>query len=142
MFMTSSSHDRGVNTFSPEGRIFQIEYAMKAINLSSTALALTIDNGIVMATERRAASPLKISTSIYKIVEIDSHVYIAVSGYIADSNTLVDRARVEAQNHRFTFNEPIPVRALVESLCDVMISFGGDEEGAMSRPFGVSLLVS
>jgi len=82
MYLTRSEYDRGVNTFSPEGRLFQVEYAIEAIK--------------------------------QKIAEIDVHVGAAMSGLVADARTLVDHARVEAQNHRFTYDEAIGVEALTQ----------------------------
>ena len=72
MFMTRSEYDRGVNTFSPEGRLFQVEYAIEAIKLGSTAIAIRTDEGIVMAVEKRITSPLMEPTSMDKIMEIDA----------------------------------------------------------------------
>ncbi|CAF0957570.1 unnamed protein product [Rotaria sordida] len=91
MFMTRSEYDRGVNTFSPEGRLFQVEYAIEAIKF---------------ATEKRITSVLIEPRSIEKIVEIDVQLSCgcAMSGLIADAKTLIDKARVEAQNHWFTHN--------------------------------------
>ena len=85
MFMTRSEYDRGVTTFSPEGRLFQVEYAIEAIKLGSTAIAILTQEGIVLAVERRTQSPLMIPSSLDKIMEIDSHVACAVSGLTADA---------------------------------------------------------
>jgi len=75
-------------------------------------------------------------------VEVDSHVGAAQSGLIADAQTLIDRARVNAQSHTFTYEEAIPIRSLTQSICDLALSFGeGDEDKIMSRPFGVALLI-
>lgn len=80
-----------------------------------------------------------------KVVEIDSHVAAASSGLTADARTLIEHARVECQNHRFTFDEPLRIESLAQSICDLMMSFGeGGEENKskMSRPFGVSVLLA
>jgi len=74
MFMTRSEYDRGVNTFSPEGRIFQVEYAIEAIKLGSTAIGIQTGEGVVLAVEKRITSPLIEPSSIQKIFEIDAHV--------------------------------------------------------------------
>lgn len=130
--MSRSEYDRGVNTFSPEGRLFQVEYAIEAIKvrriqslsicvmwlisflsvhthhrtivasnsfkqLGSTAIGIQASDGLVLGVEKRISSPLMIPTVTEKIVEIDSHVGCACSGLVADSRTLIDRARVEAQ---------------------------------------------
>jgi 20S proteasome subunit alpha 5 len=142
MFMTRSEYDRGVTTFSPEGRLFQVEYAIEAIKLGSTAIAILTQEGIVLAVERRTQSPLMIPSSLDKIMEIDSHVACAVSGLTADAQSMVEHGRVQAQNHFFTFNESMPVRSLTQSLCALSANFGTDDEDSMSRPFGVALLVA
>lgn len=98
-----------------------------------------------MAVERRITSTLLEQSSMEKIFEVDSHIGCAVSGLIADGRSLVDHARVEAQSHRFTYDEPMPVESLTQSVCDLAMSFGeGGEENKskMSRPFGVSLLLA
>ena len=143
MFLTRSEYDRGVNTFSPEGRLFQVEYAIEAIKIGTTAIGICTSEGVVLAVEKRLLSPLQEPSSVEKIYEADSHVGIAMSGLSADARTLVNHARSESQYHRFTFNEPMPVESLTQAVCDLALNFGeGDEETTMARPFGVALLVA
>jgi len=146
MYLTRSEYDSGVNTFSPEGRLFQVEYAIEAIKLGSTAVGLQTKSGCVLAVEKRLSSPLLDPSSVEKIAEIDKHVGAAMSGLVADARTLVDHARVEAQNHTFTYDEPMGVEALTQAVCDLALSFGegsdGDSSKRMSRPFGVALLLA
>lgn len=146
MYLTRSEYDRGVNTFSPEGRLFQVEYAIEAIKLGSTAVGIQTKQGCVLAVEKRLSSPLLDPASVEKIAEIDGHIGAAMSGLVADARTLVDHARVEAQNHTFTYDEPIGVEALTQAVCDLALSFGegsdGDTSKRMSRPFGVALLLA
>jgi len=143
MYASNSGYDRGVSTFSPEGRLFQVEYAIKAVQLGSTAVGIKTNEGIVLAVEKRVTSVLMEASSVEKVMEIDTHIGTAMSGLIADARTLVDHARIEAQNHRFTYNEPIRTEALAQATCDLMLSFGesGDDK-KMSRPFGVALLLA
>lgn len=145
MYQTRAGYDRGVNTFSPEGRLFQVEYAIKAIELGSCAVGVRTSEGIILGVEKRITSPLLEQSSIEKIFELDSHVGTAISGLTADARTLVEHARVEATNHTFVYDEPINVQSLTQSVCDLMLSFGegGDEaETRVSRPFGVSMLIA
>eukprot|EP00124_Ichthyophonus_hoferi_P001989 Ihof_evm11s121 gene=Ihof_evmTU11s121 len=145
MFLTRSEYDRGVNTFSPEGRLFQVEYAIEAIKLGSTAIGIKTSEGVLLCVEKRITSPLMVPDSIVKIVELDSHVGCAMSGLTADARTMIDHARVEAQNHWFTYNEKIRIESITQAVCDLALRFGeGDdgEEQVMSRPFGVSLLIA
>jgi len=142
MFLTRSEYDRGVNTFSPEGRLFQVEYAIEAIKLGSTAIGIQTSEGVVLAVEKRITSPLMIPSTIEKIVEIDKHIGCAVSGLVADSRTLVDHARVECANHWFIHNEDMKVESVAQAVSNLAIRFGdSDDDGpAMSRPFGVAML--
>lgn len=104
-----------------------------------------------MAVEKRLTSSLLDPSSVEKIMEIDSHLGCAMSGLTADARTLVEHARVETQNHRFTFNEPMGVESCTQAVCDLALRFGenGDDSddedssaGGMSRPFGVALLIA
>ncbi|XP_006092650.1 proteasome subunit alpha type-5 [Myotis lucifugus] len=146
MFLTRSEYDRGVNTFSPEGRLFQVEYAIEAIKLGSTAIGIQTSEGVCLAVEKRITSPLMEPSSIEKIVEIDAHIGCAMSGLIADAKTLIDKARVETQNHWFTYNETMTVESVTQSVTQAVsnlaLQFGEEDAdpGAMSRPFGVALL--
>ena len=129
----------------------QVEYAIEAIKLGSTAVGLQTNDGCVLAVEKRLSSPLLDPRSVEKIAEIDTHVGAALSGLVADARTLVEHARVEAQNHTFTYNEPIGVEPLTQAVCDLALSFGEGSDGGnssnnneqrMSRPFGVALLLA
>ncbi|KAH7105018.1 20S proteasome subunit [Auriculariales sp. MPI-PUGE-AT-0066] len=145
MFLTRSEYDRGVNTFSPEGRLFQVEYAIEAIKLGSTTVGISTPEGVVLGVEKRVQSPLLEASSIEKIVEIDRHLGCAMSGLTADARTMIDHARVTSQNHAFTYDEMIKVESVTQAVCDLALRFGEsmeNEDAMMSRPFGVALLVA
>ena len=120
----------------------QVEYAIEAIKLGSTAIGIQTSEGVILAVEKRITSPLMEPTSIEKIVEIDSHIACAFSGLTADSKTLIDRARVESQNHWFTYDEKMQVESVAQAVSNLAIAFGDsdDDAGVMSRPFGVAIL--
>ncbi|VDO99287.1 unnamed protein product [Soboliphyme baturini] len=141
MFLTRSEYDRGVNTFSPEGRLFQVEYAIEAIKLGSTAIGIQTHDGVLLTCEKRLTSPLMLPSSMEKILQIDSHIGCTTSGLIGDSKTLIDRARVEAQNQWFVYGEKITVEGVTQAVSNLALEFGDDDaEAAMSRPFGVAML--
>lgn len=144
-FLGRNEYDRGVNTFSPEGRLFQVEYAMEAIKIGSTAIGICVKEGVVFAVEKRINSPLVEPQSIQKIMEVDNHIGSAMSGLTADARSLVDHARNECLSHWFTYNEPISVESAVHAVSDLALDFSDVAEGkrkkTMSRPFGVALLV-
>ncbi|GKT20936.1 putative multi-domain containing protein [Aduncisulcus paluster] len=142
MFLSRSDYDRGVNTFSPEGRILQVEYAIEAIKIGATAIGIQVEDGVVLAVEKRISSKLEETKIDDKIVEIDYHLFCTFSGLSADARTLVDHGRVAAQDHRFLYDEPVPPRSLTQSISDQALLFG--EEGAkrrLARPYGVALLI-
>jgi len=88
----SNVNDRHVNTFSPEGRLFQVEYAMEAIKLGTTVIGIQTAEGVVLAAEKKEVSKLYVPTSSKKIYEIDRHVAVAGSGLVADYRLIVDEA--------------------------------------------------
>ncbi|SNX87900.1 probable PUP2 - 20S proteasome subunit (alpha5) [Melanopsichium pennsylvanicum] len=145
MFLTRSEYDRGVNTFSPEGRLFQVEYALEAIKLGSATVGIATTEGVVLGVEKRVQSKLLESSSIEKIMEVDQHLGAAMSGLTADARTMIEHARVTSQNHAFTYDEEIKVESVTQAVCDLALRFGEStvgDEAMMSRPFGVALLIA
>ena len=144
MLGNESEYDTGVNTFSPEGRIYQIEYAMNASKLGSSAIGLVCRNGVVFATEKKSNNPLVEKSGFDKLCKIDDHVFCIVSGLIADSRELIETARSEAHYHRFLYREAINIKSLTQSVADLALNFGeGDittKRKPIARPYGVSLL--
>ncbi|VDK80962.1 unnamed protein product [Litomosoides sigmodontis] len=141
MFLTRSEYDRGVNTFSPEGRLFQVEYAIEAVKLGSTSIGIRTTAGVVLAAEKRATSKLMVNDATEKISKVDSHVAVTFAGLIADSRTLVERAQIEAQNFWFTYNRKMRVEDVTMSVANLALQFGDDDaKASMSRPFGVAML--
>ncbi len=131
-------YDHGITTFSPDGRLFQVEYARESVKRGTTTAGLKFRSGVVLVCDKRIASRLIIPESIEKMFEIDGHVGVATSGLVADARQLVARARVEAQVNRITYADRVPVPVLVKRICDFKQSFtqyGG------SRPFGTALLI-
>ncbi|XP_014243257.1 proteasome subunit alpha type-5 [Cimex lectularius] len=142
MFLTRSEYDRGVNTFSPEGRLFQVEYAIEAIKLGSTAIGIKTSEGVVLAVEKRIKSLLMEPKTIEKILEIDHHIGCAVSGLMADSRTLVEHTRLECAQYTFVYGEKMSVESVAQASSNLAIKFGDfeDDEVVMSRPFGVAIM--
>ncbi|KJH52252.1 peptidase, T1 family [Dictyocaulus viviparus] len=127
MFLTRSEYDRGVNTFSPEGRLFQVEYAIEAVKLGSTSIGIRTKEGVLLAAEKRSTSKLMVNDAIEKISKVDEHVGITFAGLIADSRTLVERAQIEAQNFWFTYNRKIRIEDVTQSVANLALQFGDDD---------------
>ncbi|AEF96497.1 archaeal proteasome endopeptidase complex subunit alpha [Methanotorris igneus] len=135
----ASAYDRAITVFSPEGRLYQVEYAREAVRRGTTAIGIKCKNGVVLAVDRRITSNLIEISSIEKIFQIDDHIAAATSGLVADARVLVDRARIEAQINRVTYGEPITVEALAKKICDIKQAY--TQHGG-ARPFGVALLIA
>ncbi len=136
--MKQMGYDRAIVVFSPEGRMYQVEYARKAVEKASTAVGVIFANGVVLVASR-TIQKLLVPESVEKISKIDEHIGIAACGILADSRVLIDYARVKAQINRITYSEPIEISALVKDICDRKQRF--TQIGGI-RPFGVSLLVA
>jgi proteasome alpha subunit len=133
------AYDRAITVFSPDGRLFQVEYAREAVKRGTTTVGLKFRDGVVLIVDKRITSRLVEPTSIEKIFKLDDHIGCATSGLVADARSLVDRARLEAQINRITYDEPIAVQSLVKKICDFKQSY--TQYGGV-RPFGTALLVA
>lgn len=134
----SRRYDQSTTTFSPDGRLHQVEYAIEAINNAGTCVGLQSDQGIVLAAEKRVVSKLlaKSKTS-EKTYTIDEHAVCLVAGLTADANILTQNARLQCQQYRYKYGEPVPMEQLVKQLCNYKqqyTQFGG------LRPFGVAFV--
>lgn len=133
-------YDSRTTTFSPEGRLFQVEYAMEAINLAGTTIGVLAKDGVVLAGEKKTTSKLLDQSKQHeKLFQVDSQMFCAVAGITSDANILINKLRLTAQQHKFTYGESMPVEQLVTSICD--LKQGYTQYGGL-RPFGVSFLVA
>lgn len=134
----SRRFDTRTNIFNPNGRINQIEYALKAIKNSGPALALHYNGGIVVATEKQTSSSLLLPPKHgEKVFRVDEHLFVVVSGLTADANYLIEFLRKQCQDYRYTFDSCIPVEQIVERICNLKQSY--TQFGGM-RPFGTSFI--
>merc|ERR1712060_959340 len=134
----SRRYDSRTTIFSPEGRLYQVEYAMEAISHAGTALGVLASDGVVLAEEKKITSKLlEPAKSSEKMYMIDDHVACAVAGITADANILINQARLHAQRYLYNYQEPQPVEQLVQRLCDEKQAY--TQYGGL-RPFGVSML--
>ncbi|KAL7746674.1 Proteasome subunit alpha type-3 [Sorochytrium milnesiophthora] len=130
-------YDSRTTIFSPEGRLYQVEYAMEAISQAGTALGVSSPEGVVLVAEKKVTSKLLEQSSTEKVYIIDDHIICAVAGITADANILINNARLNAQRFLYAYNEQIPCEQLVQRLCD--LKQGYTQYGGL-RPFGVSFL--
>lgn len=129
-------YDRALTIFSPEGRLYQVEYALEAVRRGTLIVGIKTKNDVCLAAHIKIASSLMEIDSIDKLFKIDKHIGCAISGLHADSRVLVNYARVQAQSYRLTYDEPVRLNMLVKSIADlkqIYTQYGG------IRPFGCSL---
>jgi len=128
-----------ITQFSPEGRLFQVEYAIEAVRRGTTAIVCRNKNSVVFAVEKKS-SPLQEESSMSeKIFKIDDHIGVAIAGLTADARVLIDRARVQAQVNILNYDEKISVKDCTINICEYKQVF---TQNAGVRPFGVSFLVA
>ncbi|MFB6223857.1 MAG: archaeal proteasome endopeptidase complex subunit alpha [Haloarcula sp.] len=133
------AYDRGITIFSPDGRLYQVEYAREAVKRGTASVGVRTADGVVIAADRHARSPLIERDSIEKIHEIDSHVGVASAGHVADARKLIDVARRQAQVNRLRYDEPASVESLTKEVTDYIQQY---TQTGGARPFGVALLVA
>ncbi|MDY6765030.1 MAG: archaeal proteasome endopeptidase complex subunit alpha [Halobacteria archaeon] len=135
---SQQAYDRAITIFSPDGRLYQVEYAREAVKRGTASVGIAVPDGVVLAAYKRLYSPLMESEDIEKIFKIDSHIGAASSGHVTDARQLIDILRRESQINRVSYQEPIGVETVVRKLCDEMQRF--TQMGGV-RPFGVALIV-
>jgi len=131
-------YDLDCTTFSPDGRVFQVEYAGKAVDNSGTAIGLVCKDGVVFAVEKILHSKLLVPGTNRRVHAIDDHIGLAASGLVTDARKLVKQARKEADDWRSNFNEPIPPKVLAERIATYAQMY---TLYYSLRPFGCSLLI-
>lgn len=140
MASSGSGYDLSSSTFSPDGRIFQIEYAGKAVENAGTALGLRCRDGVVLAVEKPLQNKMLVArTTGRRIHTVDEHAGVAMTGFVSDGRQIVNRAREEASSYSETYGTKIPPSTLATRLSTYVHYF--TLHGAL-RPFGASTLVA
>ena len=133
------AYDRGITIFSPDGRLYQVEYAREAVKRGTASIGVRTSDGVVLAADKRIRSPLMERDSVEKIHKADDHIGIASAGHVADARQLIDFARRRAQVNELRYGEPIAVETLTKEVTDFIQQYtqvGG------ARPFGVALIIA
>jgi len=131
-------YDMAITQFSPEGRLFQVEYAIEAVRRGTTAICARNDNNVVFAVEKKEMK-LQETFGSEKIFKIDDQIGVAIAGLTADARVLIDKGRVESQVNILNYDEKISVKELTLKICEQLQAY---TQNAGVRPFGVSFLIS
>lgn len=137
MLPAQQGYDRAITVFSPDGRLYQVEYAIETVRRGTIAVGIKSPSGIVIAVEEKPRK-LQISETAQKIFQLDDHIGVAAAGYIPDARSQVDNARFFAQSNKLIYDEPVDVETVAKHLADQCQQF---TQYAGVRPFGVALIL-
>jgi len=135
--MFRNQYDTDVTVWSPQGRLHQVEYALEAVNQGTACLGLRSNTHVVLAGLKR--SPNELASYQKKLVKVDEHMGIGMSGLTADGRSLVKYMRTEALNHKYVYGTPMQGSRIVLDLADMHQRC---TQSYVRRPYGVGLLIA
>lgn len=136
--MPARGYDMTPTMYSPDGRIYQVEYAIETVKRGTLAVGVKSKDGVVMAVEE-IPRKLQVSGITQKIFQVDDHIGIAAAGYIPDARVQVDDARTFSQSHKLIYDEEVEVETVAKHLADRCHQY---TQYSGVRPFGVALIIS
>ena len=136
--MASRGYDMTPTMYSPDGRIYQVEYAIETVKRGAIAIGLQAKDGVIVAVEEKSRD-LQVEDITQKIFQVDDHIGIAAAGYIPDARILVDSARFFSQSNKLTYDESVEIETVAKHLADQSHQF---TQYSGVRPFGVALIIA
>lgn len=137
--MRSNQYDAAITIFSPDGRIFQVEYALELVKRGAPIVGAHSPEGVVLAANETRGSSLEDPRYSRKIFQVDDHIGVAVSGLSSDTRVLISQGRIYCQSNKLLYDEPADVESLVSALSDRIQIY--TQHGGI-RPFGVSMIIA
>jgi len=138
MSAIGTGYDLSATTFSPDGRVFQVEYASKAVENSGTAIGVRVKDGVVFGVEKLIISKMLVEGSNKRVHGSDLHCGMAVAGLLADARQIVNRSRAEAKSYKSFYHSPIPIRVVAERVAGFVQQY--TLYGSL-RPFGSTAII-
>jgi len=139
MSSIGTGYDQSTTTFSPDGRVFQVEYANKAVDNSGTAVGIRCKDGVVLGVEKQLLSKMMVEGSNRRVFTVDKHSGIALSGLMADARQVVNHARKESAGYSDFYGGSIPGNVLCDRVAGMMHTY---TLFWYVRPFGASVLIA
>ncbi len=136
--MASRGYDMTPTMYSPDGRIYQVEYAIETVKRGTLAIGIKCKDGVIIAVEENPRA-LQVSNITQKIFQVDKHIGVAAAGYIPDARVQVDNARFFSQSNKMTYDEPVEVQTVAKHLADQCHQF---TQYSGVRPYGVALIIA
>ena len=136
-FAQPGAYDYNSTVFSPDGRLYQVEYARELVNRGGTILGIRCAEGVVFGSEENI-EVLEEEGRSWKIFQVDEHVGAAIIGLSSDARVLIDQARIDTQSNKLTYDEPIDVEVVTKKICDTQQTYTQHGGG---RPFGVAMIL-
>jgi len=136
--MASRGYDMTPTMYSPDGRIYQVEYAIETVKRGTLAIGIKCKDGVIIAVEENPRA-LQVANITQKIFIVDRHIGVAAAGYIPDARVQVDNARFFSQSNKLTYDEPVEVETIAKHLADQCHQF---TQYSGVRPYGVALIIA